>query len=232
MVVCDAAIECLVALVCVQHISFIYLPKGRKLWEKEEFMSSHHFVKEGQEPALLIIDALADDHLMAILEWSPMVLVVASAMPTVASWGIRVDAVFVDQHAHNDSVAYESAPHIGAAILIDSNELVSSVLCFLRQHLQYALQVMTTPDEEDFRTWESTGDFPVTLFDTSTKWSRISAGQFEKWMPEGAELCVRTDAGFDVSGAISNKTNQVKTARAGLVRISSAAPFWIGEHLR
>ena len=195
-------------------------------------MSSHHFVKEGQEPALLVVDALADDHLMSMLEWSPMVLVVGTAMPKVASWGIRVDAVFADDRAHNDGVVYNAEPHVVPAMVVDSTTgLVSSVLFFLRSRRQYALQVMAESSEENFRAWGSADDFQIALLDASMKWSRILSGRFEKWMPEAASLRVRADAAFQVSGATQHE-NQITTGRSGIIKIISSAPFWVGEHHR
>jgi hypothetical protein len=195
-------------------------------------MSSHHFVKEGQEPALLVVDALADDYLMSMLEWSPLVLVVETAMPKVASWGIRVDAVFADKLAHNDDVVYSAEPHAGPARIIDIKMgLASSVLFFLRSRRQYALQVMAVSSEENFHAWGSADDFQITLVDASMKWSRILSGRFEKWMPEAANLKVRADTTFEVLGARQHE-NQITTERSGIVRISSSAPFWIGEQHR
>ncbi|HTF17652.1 MAG TPA: hypothetical protein VK658_06245 [Chryseolinea sp.] len=195
-------------------------------------MSSHHFVREGQEPALLVIDALADDHLMAMLEWSPLVLVAASAIPKVASWGIRVDAIFIDRHAHNDSVAYDAIPHVGPVAIIDSsNGLVPSVLSFLRNRGQHALEVMTASPEENLRAWEDAGDFQVTLVDASMKWSRIPSGRFEKWIPEAAVLHVRGAAHFEVSGARQHE-NEITAEYSGMVRILSSASIWVGEQHR
>jgi len=56
-------------------------------------MSSHHFVKEQQEPALLILDVsnISFETISPLLEWSPTVLVAESAIDAVLSWGIKID---------------------------------------------------------------------------------------------------------------------------------------------
>jgi len=57
-------------------------------------MSSHHFVKEQQEPALLILDTSVSYETMSpLLEWSPTVLVTELAIDAVLSWGIKVDVI-------------------------------------------------------------------------------------------------------------------------------------------
>src|SRR5262245_23981535 len=56
-------------------------------------MSSHHFVKEGQEPALLILDAPTFDVVGPLLEWAPLVVVAQQAVEMVLSWNIKIDVV-------------------------------------------------------------------------------------------------------------------------------------------
>ncbi|TZF82040.1 thiamine pyrophosphokinase [Pedobacter sp. BS3] len=64
-------------------------------------MSSHHIVREKQEPALLIID-LEDfnhEHLGQLLEWSPTVMVSYQAYEHADSLGVKIDAVLTpDEH--------------------------------------------------------------------------------------------------------------------------------------
>ena len=60
-------------------------------------MSSHHFVREGQEPALLILDALAFDIAGPLLEWAPLVVVAQSAVDEVMLWNIKMDVVLAEE---------------------------------------------------------------------------------------------------------------------------------------
>lgn len=61
-------------------------------------MSSHHIVRDFQEPSLLIADgeACGLGLLESLLEWSPVVVVLDSALPRVLSLGIKVDYVLGD----------------------------------------------------------------------------------------------------------------------------------------
>jgi thiamine pyrophosphokinase len=61
-------------------------------------MSSHHFVKEGQEPALIIANGMACSRQLMdeLLEWSPYVLVLDGALKRVMDLGIKFDAVLGD----------------------------------------------------------------------------------------------------------------------------------------
>ena len=60
-------------------------------------MSSHHFVKEGQEPALFILEPISFQVASPLLEWAPLVLVSANALDDVLRWGIKIDVVLVEK---------------------------------------------------------------------------------------------------------------------------------------
>jgi thiamine pyrophosphokinase len=61
-------------------------------------MSSHHIVRDDQEPALIIANgaACSDELLGQLLEWSPLVVVLDSAMERVVELGIKVDVLLGD----------------------------------------------------------------------------------------------------------------------------------------
>ncbi len=61
-------------------------------------MSSHHIVRDDQEPALIIANgaACSNELLGQLLEWSPLVVVLDSAMERVVELGIKVDVLLGD----------------------------------------------------------------------------------------------------------------------------------------
>ncbi|MGL4630855.1 MAG: thiamine diphosphokinase [Leadbetterella sp.] len=61
-------------------------------------MSSHHIVRDKQEPALLIAngESCSMDLLEQLLEWSPFVLVLDGAIDRVLDLGIKIDLVSGD----------------------------------------------------------------------------------------------------------------------------------------
>ena len=61
-------------------------------------MSSHHIVRDDQEPALIIANgAECDSELLGqLLEWSPIVIVLDSAMDRVLDLNIKVDVLLGD----------------------------------------------------------------------------------------------------------------------------------------
>lgn len=61
-------------------------------------MSSHHVVREKQEPALIIAngEACSEELIGQLLEWSPTVIVLDGALNRVLSLGIKVDVILGD----------------------------------------------------------------------------------------------------------------------------------------
>jgi thiamine pyrophosphokinase len=65
---------------------------------RKKKMSSHHIVRDKQEPALLIAngEACSYELLGQLLEWSPTVMVLDSAAHRVLSLGIKIDVLLGD----------------------------------------------------------------------------------------------------------------------------------------
>jgi thiamine pyrophosphokinase len=61
-------------------------------------MSSHHIVRDDQEPALIIAngESCSSELLGQLLEWSPIVIVLDSAIERVLELGIKVDVLLGD----------------------------------------------------------------------------------------------------------------------------------------
>lgn len=69
-------------------------------------MSSHHVVREKQEPALIIANGEACSSSLCgqLLEWSPFVVVLDGAFSRVLDLGIKVDVVLGDFDSNNMSI--------------------------------------------------------------------------------------------------------------------------------
>lgn len=74
-------------------------------------MSSHHIVRDDQEPALIIANGAACDPelLGQLLEWSPLVVVLDSAMERVIELGIKVDVLLGDFDRGFDPETYKTS---------------------------------------------------------------------------------------------------------------------------
>lgn len=72
-------------------------------------MSSHHIVRDDQEPALIIANGAACSLglLHQLLEWQPLVIVLDSAMERVVELGIKVDVLLGDFDRDFDPYFYK-----------------------------------------------------------------------------------------------------------------------------
>ncbi|HTG66383.1 MAG TPA: thiamine diphosphokinase [Flavobacterium sp.] len=87
-------------------------------------MSSHHIVRDDQEPALIIANGAAcnPELLGQLLEWSPLVIVLDSAIERVMELDIKVDVLLGDFDRDFDANYYREK--------------------------QYPLEIVHTPDQE------------------------------------------------------------------------------------
>ena len=76
-------------------------------------MSSHHIVRDDQEPALIIANGAACDPelLGQLLEWSPLVIVLDSAIERVLELGIKVDVLLGDFDHGFDPEIYKTSQY-------------------------------------------------------------------------------------------------------------------------
>ena len=100
-------------------------------------MSSHHVVREGQEPALIVADgAPCSERLLdELLEWSPFVLVLDGALPRWHALGRKADAVLGD----NESGALTDAALLAAQQPIEVVHAPSQALTDLDKGIEWLL---------------------------------------------------------------------------------------------
>lgn len=73
-------------------------------------MSSHHIIKDDQEPALIIANgaSCSMELLAQLLEWSPKVIVLDAAIERVLSLGIKMDVLLGDFDRNFDANYYQN----------------------------------------------------------------------------------------------------------------------------
>lgn len=76
-------------------------------------MSSHHIVRDDQEPALIIANgaACSQELLGQLLEWSPLVIVLDSAIERVLELGIKIDVLLGDFDRGFDANYYKESQY-------------------------------------------------------------------------------------------------------------------------
>lgn len=87
-------------------------------------MSSHHIVRDDQEPALIIAngEACSLELLNQLLEWNPLVVVLDSAIERVLELGIKVDVLIGDFDRNFDYNFYKDSQFPIEIIKIDDQD--------------------------------------------------------------------------------------------------------------
>ena len=157
-------------------------------------MSSHHIVKDDQEPALIIANgaACSQELLGQLLEWSPLVIVLDSAIDRVLELGIKVDVLLGDFDRGFDATYYKEihypldiiyAPDQNKTdlekafdYLIERNFLAANVVWATGKRADHTLTNITSIAK--FR-----NQLKIVLFDDHSKIFLLPQ-TFQKWYPK------------------------------------------------
>jgi len=181
-------------------------------------MSSHHIVREDQEPALLIADAHAVplEMLQQLLEWSPTVLATEKALQEVLMWGIKIDVVIapVGNIPTLTELLHDQFP-LKLISCQGEDDAIATALYFLIAAKQKAVNIISSERLENF---ESFAKLDLSVLQLDKRWSFILSGVFEKWLPAGRTIHV-----------FPQDQNIIKTVQDGMVVIRKEKAFWIAE---
>lgn len=146
-------------------------------------MSSHHIVREKQEPALLVLglNNFTEEHLGQLLEWSPTVIATAPVAEQLAVYGIKIDQVITDDaNAITQSDVKVITP--------GSQNLLQAAFGYLLAQGYPAVNVVT--DELDLGEYESYAlQINLVVFYQGQKIYTVKAG-FSKWKPANETLSI------------------------------------------
>jgi hypothetical protein len=181
-------------------------------------MSSHHIIREDQEPALLLLGAAAFDfaQVQDLLEWSPTVMVSEQALKEVLSWGIKIDIVIASEENVSNlktSLSDQSPVKLHS---YTSKGALATALDLLISSKQKAVNVFATEPLESFEAFSS---LDISVFHSAKRWSFIRNRSYEKWFPAGRIIHVHP----------ANNQAVIKTQHDGIVRINREKNFWVSE---
>ncbi|MDR6734013.1 hypothetical protein [Sphingobacterium sp. 2149] len=163
-------------------------------------MSSHHIVRENQEPALLIEDLFLIDgeDLGQLLEWSPTIIIEEGTMDLLDARGYKFDIVFT-QNAINASQENLKVISYDVAFLKDAIE-------YLIAHHYKAVNIVS--DQLDLGYYRAyLEQINIVLFSNGFRYYFVKTG-FTKWKAEGERiLIVSADKDEDIKYTGLTKIN-------------------------
>jgi thiamine pyrophosphokinase len=182
-------------------------------------MSSHHVIREKQEPALLVMgmNNFSDEHLGQLLEWSPTVMVTPLMAEKLNAYGIKIDWVIADEGMDELQSDVKVLP-------IDNKSPLLSALKFLTDNSYPAVNVVT--DELNINDYLPFADKinPV-IFYNNQKIYPVTSG-FSKWKPAGESIELLSPcADLQTSGLNNISATQFTTTHDGLFTLHFSGHF-------
>ncbi len=143
-------------------------------------MSSHHIVRDKQEPALLImsLEGFNQEYLGQLLEWSPAVLVYESIYEQTDPLGIKIDAVITTDH--------DFAPQENTNIIVTEDNPLDDALKFLVGEQYPSVNIITNKFMmKDYAMFVDRIDLVIYMGDK--KLFPVRSG-FSKWCAAGEHI--------------------------------------------
>jgi thiamine pyrophosphokinase len=145
-------------------------------------MSSHHIVRENQEPALLIEDCTSIDRetLGQLLEWSPRVVIKDTQLEAIQSQGIHIDVVFF----------YQQTPTLpdlqaGTQVSYYKDDFVSEALEYLSGIQSKEINILASIEGLIPKYFKE--PLQISLFQQQKKYYQITSG-FWKWLKKDEKI--------------------------------------------
>ena len=161
-------------------------------------MSSHHIVRDDQEPALIIANgaACSEELLGQLLEWSPLVIVLDSAIERVLELGIKVDVLLGDFDRGFDVSHYKEMQYPIKIVHTpnqDKTDLEKAFDYLIERNIPAANVIWATGKRADHTITNITNIVPyrnllkIVILDDHSKIFLLPS-KFEKWYPKDSVI--------------------------------------------
>lgn len=190
-------------------------------------MSSHHIVREKQEPALLVqgLDNFPEELLGQLLEWSPTIFACRQAAEKLILRNIKIDWIAGDS---NNIADFQSDVKFLEA---ENGKSTEAVLTFLTANGYPSVNIIT--DHFNLKDYEFYVDkINIVIFFNNKRVYAIKTG-FSKWKPAGETIALLSKVNaMDTKGLEKIGPNLFKTMDDGFFSLSFDSPFlFIAEDL-
>ena len=184
-------------------------------------MSSHHIIREKQEPALLVLelDNFPEEMLGQLLEWSPTVITTPHTAEVLNTLGIKVDWIIAD----NNNTDLQSDVKIMPA---GNNTPAGAALAYLVENNYPAVNIITTGTALD-ELLPFAGKINLVIINARQKIYTVTTG-FSKWKPAGEQIdLLSTTNTLHYNGLQQTAVNSYQTTHDGFFTLQFDEPFII-----
>jgi hypothetical protein len=202
-------------------------------------MSSHHFVKEQQEPAVLILDTenIRFDQISGLFEWVPTILVSEKALDQVLSWGIKIDVIMASSLFQSENTQLLESQYPVKFLTVENDDFLTEGINYLLGSKHEAVHLVGLSHQTAFELEAKLDLMNLTLFDGNWKYYPVKSGEFKKWFAESS-IHIHGKEGMPVE--IKNSEGELILpityatmieVPEGITEIKAPGIFWIGEEI-
>lgn len=191
-------------------------------------MSSHHIIRDNQEPAVFIADiqdGLSENLLAQILEWSPTIISLASSIELLESKGIKVNVLLQSLH---HPILDDIQADMEVRTYPEDNYL-PALFDYLRQARNFAVYLFGCPLETGILSYADR--FTISLIQGNR--NSLLINRYSKWLPQGTKIYL--EAGLltgTFDNLIQSGENAYQVVRDGFVNIpQQKGYFFLTEEL-
>lgn len=195
-------------------------------------MSSHHFVREGQEPALWIDHESPWEHPLfaQLTAWNPVVMCSERTIPAIEARGIAWDHALVSSQLEQWKLAFRTQPQ-RKFHLAEKDQWPSMVFEILEDFDCQGLWLLTDGPEA-FHYWAKFGvDIDLSVITRDTLWVYAREGSFRKWLPSSTHMVFESEGILHINGEPYFGSSPWYNETDGNVQAEADGPLWWGEKL-
>ena len=202
-------------------------------------MSSHHFVKDQQEPAVFILNAdeINFDQVSGMLEWVPTILVSEKALDQVLSWGIKIDVILASPAFQEENLNLLEAQFPVKFLTVEDDDFLNEGINYLLGSKHEAVHLVGISHQKAFELEDKLALINLTLVDGNWKYYPVKSGEFKKWFVESS-IHIHGKEGMPVEiknseGELILPINYATMIEVpeGITEIKAKGIFWIGEEI-
>lgn len=180
-------------------------------------MSSHHIVREKQEPALYIHDLgnFDEEYLGQLLEWSPTLLVASSEYEKAISLGLKVDVV----------IGNEENIHIqeNTKWILSPTANLQAVVKYLVAEQYPAVNIISKENKFDDLA-HLIPEIDIVLFTATEKSYPVKPG-FSVWKPAGTLFKIDIISYFETSNLKQLESGEFVVLKDGFVSFAFSTDY-------
>jgi len=203
-------------------------------------MSSHHFVKEQQEPAVFIleVEGISFETVAPLLEWSPTLLVAQDAVEVVLSWGIKIDVVLGTLEFQRDQLHLLEEQYPLRFLTVSTGTALEEGIHYLLASQHKGVHLVGFDHQKHQHVEEKIYHLDLTIVDGDWKYYPVKGGKISKWFaPAEIRLLASENQPVEVSNSEGSLLFPVfyltqLEVPEGISNFSSTGIFWIGEQVR